>query len=124
MTKASGRPLEGPTRRDRVVVEARVATKASKRSYGLLSRLCQSQTNVWALYRCQPCAQAGGSPSVSPRIALAVGLGAGVRDTAPVVARGMREAPFPLPPTGSAAGVPHNFSPTFWWVCKLPSERN
>lgn len=124
MTKASGRHLEGSTRRDQVVVEARVATKASKRSYGLLSRLFQSQTNGWGLYRCQPCAQAGGSPGVSRRSPLAVGLGAGVCDTAPVVARGTREAPFPLPPTAGAAGVPHNFSPRFAGICKLPSERN
>ena len=113
MTRGSGRHLEGPTRRDLVVGEARVAIMASKRSYGLLSRLCQSQTNVWALYRCQPCAQAGGSPSVSPRIALAVGLGARLRDTGRDDGRGSREAPFPLPPTAGAAGVSPNFSPLF-----------
>ena len=113
MTRGSGRHLEGATRRDQVEGEARVATRCFKRSYGLLSRLCQSQTNVWALYRCQPCAQAGGSPSVSPRIALAVGLGAGGRDTGRDDGRGSREAPFPLPPTASAAGVRRNFSPTF-----------
>lgn len=122
--KASARPLEGPTRRERIAGEARVATKASKRSYSLLSRLCQSQTNVWALYRCQPCAQAGGSAACPQRSALAVGLGARLRDTGRDDGRGMREAPFPLPPTAGAAGVSPNFSPRFAGICKLPSERN
>ena len=119
MSKASARPLEAPTRHDLMVGKARVATKASKRFNRLLSHLCQSQTNVWDLYRCHPCAQAGGYTSVSHRSALAIGLGAGVRDTGRDNGRGSREAPFPLPPTAGAAGVPHNFSQLFRLVCKL-----
>lgn len=51
MTKASGRPLIGPRRRDRGSGKAWVATRVCKRSYGLLSRLDKSQTNVWELDR-------------------------------------------------------------------------
>lgn len=117
--KASARPLEGHTRRERQAGEARVATRCSKRFYGLLSHPYQTQTNVWDLYRCLPCPKAGGHPSVSQRRQLVVGLGAGLCDNAPDDARGMREAPFPLPPTVGDAGVPPNFSSTFCGICKL-----
>lgn len=119
MTKASARPLKGSTSHDLMAGEVRVATQHPKRFCGLLSGLSQTQTNVWGLYRSAVRVQAQGSPSVSPRIALAVGLGADLRDTGRDDGRGMREAPFPLPPTVSGAGVPPNFSSTFCGICKL-----
>lgn len=51
MTKASARPLEGSTSHDLMAGEARVATRPSKRFYGLLACVYQTQTNVWELDR-------------------------------------------------------------------------
>jgi hypothetical protein len=113
MSKASARPLIGPTSHDHHKVEPRVAMHCVKRSYGFVSCMSRTQTNVWALYRVPSVCAARGVSDVSPR-----GRG---RHNARVNARVIASArlrcdarpPFPPPPYRSVSGGLPQFFPTF-----------
>ena len=91
----------------------------SKRLVGRLIASVQTADERMGFGQVSAVSEGRGSPRVSVRIALAVGLGGCARDTGRVNGRGSREAPFPLPPTVALAGTSRNFSPTFPLVCKL-----
>jgi hypothetical protein len=95
MSNASPRPLYRPTRRDHHMGKAWVATQCFKRSYGLVSCMYKTQTNVWELYktRCH----------LNARVNLR-GIACGC---------GCAKAPLAPPVRHGSVGAPPNFSPTF-----------